>query len=785
MFKNVGLFLFFSNLAFGVAGLQRFVSVSHSYDARNIFVNPAALGFETELNGFSVLSSFSYGATPQLSDQFGASVSLGYLGYGMEWLSDPQGTFRNYHFGIGVPLFPTFYAGMKYRFTRSDFPPLDHLDSFDFGFQYRAFPHLSVGFLINGVNLPVLQYVLGLTARPFPRAEICADVDTLSAPFAKAFGYQVLAKYEVTRGLKLRAGYHDKFRAQVGLELNFDRASLSSVYQPDSAARESVVSGIDFSPLPYRSLFRPRSALKVVIDSDLGEESVKGGIFSKDEPSILEILSRLNQVVNDESVVAVLIKLEKFPLGLANAEELHLALLRLRGKGKSVEVFLGNAGIGEYLVASAANRIHMAPSGELRLTGLRSERYYVKGTLDKIGIEGQFLAKGEYKSAPEMFTRREGSPLNKEVVLEDLRKAEDQIISYLSRAGRISREKWTKVLEHALFSAEDAKSQGFVDSIAHFSDEMEKKKRAYLVKESLRARREDLALPPQIAVVVAHGDILQKRVQGLSLLGFPQVTPQKMQNLLKQAVSDQRTKAIVVRVSSRGGEILASDEIASFVENAKGKKPLVVSMGDMAASGGYYIAASGERIFASPLTFTGSIGVFVGKFNLEGLYKKLDLNKEILAHSPYPGLFSEDRPWNQREREIFLRRLNQYYDSFVASVGKARRLTQEQVEKVAKGRVWLGSDAYRLQLVDAEGGYLDAIKFVADKAGLKEEEYETWMVEEERGLLGFFGDVAYSKSSFNALTLGLLSPELARELNWMSRSVDEPYLYLAPWAAPK
>src|SRR5262249_40561148 len=162
-------------------------------------------------------------------------------------------------------------------------------------------------------------------------------------------------------------------------------------------------------------------------------------------------------------------------------------------------------------------------------------------------------------------------------------------------------------------------------------------------------------------------------------------------------------KAIVLRVSSPGGEVLASDEIAGIIERARKQKPVVVSMGDVAASGGYLISAPADRIFLEPMTVTGSIGVFLGKFNLAGLLKKIELQKEVLSYAPHAGLFSEDRPLTNEGREILTRRLNQYYDSFVSFVAKSRGIPKEDAEAAAKGRVWLGEQARNLKLADERG----------------------------------------------------------------------------------
>ena len=254
-----------------------------------------------------------------------------------------------------------------------------------------------------------------------------------------------------------------------------------------------------------------------------------------------------------------------------------------------------------------------------------------------------------------------------------------------------------------------------------------------------------------------------------------------MEKNFKKALGDYRTEAVVLRVASPGGEVVASDEIASVVASAKEKKPIIVSMGYVAASGGYLISAPATRIFASSLTLTGSIGVFLGKFNVGNLYKKLELHKEILTHAPFAGLMTEHRPWTAKEREILVRRLDQYYDGFVTYVAEQRHLSRQSAEAAAKGRVWLGADAKVRHLTDESGGYYEAVRSAASEAGVTGDDYEVAIVEDSRGLLDFFGDEGpFMESPLEPLARGLLSEPLLEDLRWMERLRTSPFLYLSP-----
>ncbi|MBI4404824.1 MAG: signal peptide peptidase SppA [Deltaproteobacteria bacterium] len=762
--------------------------VSNAYDGRSVFINPAALGFQTELNGLGLLSSFGYGGNDNLPDEYSFAASIGYFGIGSEKIeAETGGNYSRYSIALGVPIHPLWYLGSRYRFTRSDFASLDHLNSLDLGIQFRPTPRLSFGLLANTLNQPTVNGVLvptlmtfGTTVRPWKYLEVAADFETPSSNFFKHWDYQAGAGIQALEGLWIRAGYHSRHKFQAGIQLNLTIASLNTVAQPSSNRRLGTT--FSLASRPYPSFIKPEVVLKTETQSTLSEESTRGNWFSKGQTSLAEFLKLLKGAEEDRAVSTVLLNIPGFPLGLSAAQDVHEALLSLRERGKKVIVFLGNAGTKEYLIAAAATQIHMEKGGELRLMGLRSERYFLKGTLDKIGIEGQFLAKGQYKSAPEMFTQKESSAAEKEQTLDRLQKAEQIIVQLLQKSRGIHQDKWDEIIRSALYGPEQALKAGLVDSLEGYSKVVEKTRRAGAsIRDELAVQRDSLGLPHRITVVAAQGDILRRRIPFAAFWGHREITTERMEKKIQQAAADPLTKAIVIRVSSPGGEILPSYEIASAIQTAGGKKPVIVSMGDVAASGGYLISAPANRIFAQPLTVTGSIGVFLGKFNLGKLYEKIDLRKEILSRSPHPGLFSEDRPWNTDEKAIWLTRLNQYYDSFVEDIAKWRKLDKAVVDKFAQGRVWLGGDAMNGKLVDELGGYRASIQYAAKQAGLEVPDYDLFQISESAGLFDLFGEDGWLAKSAETSTFQLpFIKETAGPMLWLSQLGEQPILYWAP-----
>lgn len=768
--------------------LELNTSVSHAYDARSTFSNPSALGFQTELNEAAPLSSFSYATNRQRRNEFSLAFSYGYFGFGLERLNgSPSFLYTRYSFALGVPLSAGLYVGSRFSTTSSDAANLNGVHALDFGLQYRPSRFWSVGLQMNKINRPTVfgvqtpvQYVAGVSLSPADRLMFSFDVDTQSDRFAKNFGYKGMASFEVFPGLSIDAGYHQDYKFMAGVQFNLANAKIFGYSQPSSDARNFSV-GFQSGATLRRSILQPQTALKVVIDDQLSEEGSSGNLLMKGRPSLIQVLNALEEARKDPHLKLVIVKIESFPLGLGAAQDLFDALMRLREEGRQIEVFLGNASAKEYLIASVGTKIHMESSGELRFLGPKSERYYAKGVLDKIGAEAELIGRGEYKSAPETFTRKEASPANKEATLHELKSMEAALVSLLSKSRKKIAD-WKALTQHALFSAEDALSQKLVDSVDRANEEMEKLSHQYIVRENTHYQVERLNLPPRVSVIVADGTIMQNKVRLLSLTGGIQVTPEKMQRRFKYALNDRLTKAIVLRVTSPGGEILASQEIADIIQFAKTKKPVVVSMGDVAASGGYMISAPATRIFANSLSVTGSVGVFLGKVNLEGLLKKIDLRKEIVSSAPYAGILSESRSWTSEERALMIRRLNQYYESFVGFVANERKISKEEAEKAAKGRVWLGVDAKRLKLIDELGGLHEALHFAAHQAGIGTDTFEVNVIRENYGPFALpEDDLLLSKElGFTETALSLIGPKTLTELVWMARLSQDPFLYWAP-----
>lgn len=743
------LFCFFSVSAvcFG-EGIREHLKVGTSnsldYGGRNVFFNPAAIGFQKSLNGAGLFTSFTYGLNKVRASEFDFSLSYSLLGLGLERLATSAGQFTRFSFATGSQITPKFYSGLRFSFTNSEVTSLTGYNSLDFGLQYRPAKYLSVGLLWEALNQPQMNgsqqpswVSLSATLRPIAMLDLVADVETPSNSFFQTLNYQFGVNVRILPGLQLHASYHKTNQFQFGVQASLGPAQYEVGSRPGTND-QSILAGVQYAyHKPFQSLWYPPTALKLEINGAIQEEPITASLFRQGRPSFLDVLRQLDKARTNPAVKLVFLDLRSFPLGYGAAEDLWEAIWAVRKAGKHVEAYLGNSGMKEYFIASAANEITINPSATLKFFGPTSSRYYFKGTLDKIGIKAELFAKGKYKSAPESFQKKKASNLSRKETLSRLREAHQILKKFVSLGRKKASADWDRWIEQGVFGAEEAVDQGLVDGLGDAAIAFENTKKRLFVRSNLSEMRETLSLPDRVSVVVASGDILASKSSLISWTGRSQVTPEKFSRHLKSAVADPRTKAIVIRISSPGGSILPSQQIASLIEHARKTKPVFVSMGDVAASGGYMIAAPAEKIFAQELSITGSIGVFLGKINFQGLYKKIDLNKEILGVSPFAGLFSEHRSLTKPEIRLLKKQLDHYYNYFVKYVATRRNLKPEEVEPNAQGRVLLGASALKAKLIDGNKGYLDTIRAAATRGGILEEPLEYRVIRSRGSLFSF------------------------------------------------
>ena len=466
-------------------------------------------------------------------------------------------------------------------------------------------------------------------------------------------------------------------------------------------------------------------------------------LFGRPRPTVRQVVDRIAKAKADRTIRALVVEIRGPQVGWGKREELRRALTDFRASGKKVYALLQMAGAGDYMVACAADEICIVPAGWLFLTGLRAEVTFFKGLLDLIGVQADMIQMGKYKGAAEPFMRKAMSPaLRKQfdLMLDDFY---SQLVGIIAKGRRRPPAEIKRLIDQGPFTAADAIKHRLVDRLAYPSEYTKVLGKELGVRVTLKtdygagkgAMDEGFAAwmqmmqlmlnppkqkfrtgVPKVAIITCSGMIVPgKSRQDMMAGGL--VGSDTLVKAIRKARFEKEVVGVVLRVNSPGGSAVASDLI--WRELSETRKPVVASMADVAASGGYYVAMGARKILAGPGTLTGSIGVVGGKFVLRGLYNKIGLSNEVLTRGANANIFSSTEPFSPGERAAILRLMKDVYDQFVTKAAKARGKTYAQIDAVAQGRVWTGQQALKRGLVDQLGGLPDAIALAKKMAGLK------------------------------------------------------------------
>jgi protease IV len=440
------------------------------------------------------------------------------------------------------------------------------------------------------------------------------------------------------------------------------------------------------------------------------------------------LLRKLWQIAEEEpSIGAVVLELRTAPANsIAHVQELRDAVYLLRQAGKKVLCHLEDADGASLYLCSAADRILVNPAGGIRFAGLRARYFYYAGLLEKLGIKADFVRIGAHKSAPESFTRTSASDVARDDKIDLLQQHEKQLVNGIAHGRKLSPEQVRERIAKGPFVAIEAKTAGFVDGYA-FDDELESQASVMLGQpvRLIDDNRGPFAdrfngSNAGIALIYVDGDMVDGRSQTIPLIGMKLAGSYTIAESIRKARENPMIGAVVLRVETGGGSAMAADVIWRELERTNKVKPVIVSMGTAAASGGYYIASPGARVFANPLTITGSIGIFYGKADVSELLRKLGVSVETYKTAPRADAESIFRPFTDEEKVELKRKVWQFYDVFLQRVSEGRKLTKEQVDAVGQGRVWTGEQALQHKLVDELGGLRQALAYARAVSGLSD-----------------------------------------------------------------
>lgn len=503
----------------------------------------------------------------------------------------------------------------------------------------------------------------------------------------------------------------------------------------------------------------------------------------------VSLLQRLWRLAEEPALDGVLLELRTTPgETLARVQELRDALLLLRQRGKHVLCHLEDADGSSLYLCSAAERILVNPAGGLRFGGLRTRHLFYSELLQNLGIRAEFVRIGDFKSAPEAFTRMSSTDAARLMKLDLLAQHEQQFIEAVAAGRRIPPDELRRRIATGPFIASEALAAGLVDGYA-YDDELDSAMDALvghdtsLVKDEPAPRASShFGKVASVAIVHVEGDMVDGRSQTIPLLGNRLVGSYTIAETLKRVRDDPFVGAVVLRVETPGGSSMAADVIWREVQLTARVKPVVVSMGTYAASGGYYISSPATRIFANPLSITGSIGVFYGKADIAELLRKIGVSVEVYQTTPRADVESIFRPFSEDERRELAKKVGQFYDTFLSRVSIGRKMPMAAVDAVGRGRVWTGVQAVERRLVDELGGLRQAIEYARQLAVLPDHAPIVELPPPDTSLLGRLLGIEGVQSAEGALPLPPQMLEIARALAPMAIFPgDKPLARLEMW----
>jgi len=527
------------------------------------------------------------------------------------------------------------------------------------------------------------------------------------------------------------------------------------------------------------------SAVEIDLAHAFPEDSLfelGGAFFGYQTLTFRDLLGGIARAKEDARIEKLLLHVRPTGLGWGHAVELREQLLDFKSSGKPLVAFIEYGSNRDYLLASAADEIFLHPRTVLDLRGVRADAIFIRGALDKLGVEAEFERFAAYKDAPDMFLREEMSPESREALGALVTTVHDSLVEAVLQGRGMDRERAASLIARGPFTAEEALELDLVDGL-HYIDEVKKRIApegkdeiaTVSVADYLHAApvAPSFGTRARIAVIygigaIGGGDSTEDAVFG-RVMGSDTIA-----EAFERAREDESIDAVVFRIDSPGGSDVASDVIWREATLTREKKPVVVSMADVAASGGYWIATASDAIVAEPTTVTGSIGIYAGKFNLAGLHEKIGVSTDGVESSENADFFSSSRSFTPEERAQLRRILESGYHAFLERVAESRKKTTEEVHAVAQGRVWSGRDAKEIGLVDELGGLRRALEIAKEKAGFDADaKVELRILPEKKPLLEYLLENFAASSQPR---LALIDP---REL--LARS---PILKLAAEGAP-
>lgn len=695
----------------------------------DFFGNPAfraqeqgdAFGIETSIPGYS--------------DQYFSAVSTwDNFGLGFRYLNDPYQSGRemqSYQTSLQYSevLFSGFTFGLRSNFYKGNFYPQDQLN-WDWGFRWAPLGLLSIGFHQNGISnwigesQPETHY--GLWIQPFENflsGGISWQQSQIEVPLS---GSKIKRRFDL-----------DSADLQVNLNLGAIQIGMNSPIAQSKDYKDwhyHVMVQNDFSTIGWSQRTENNSQTISLTDFEYktreqmfnyGVKILKLSGNISDEPkrfSVLgessgtttySILQTLESISNQPVDQELIVKIEGIAVNWANAREIRQALIEVQSKGTQVTAFVENPNLKSYYIASMANQVVVHPAAYVKLLGFSSEVPFYKGLFDTLNVQAQFIRHGKYKSAIEPYIRDSISP----EAQKDIETMQSSLWQTLSEdiqvARKISIDSLNLYLDSAHMNNQKAMEYGLIDTVLYFDQLFEDKRAEYIRPQEFNYQQNLLAPIKKIAVIRAEGSIISGYSGTNTLTGAKYIGHKTIDQQLWAAANNPDIAGVILRINSPGGSAWASDEMHRSVEKFKETgKPIIASVGGVAASGGYYLIMGTDKIFTEKTSVLGSIGIFGGKFVVKGLYEKFGVKHSTVKSHNSADAESMLRPWTDYEVKQIQGHMDDFYRTFVSKAALGRGLDTNTVDSLGQGRVFTGAEALVNGLADEEGGLQQSIRYM-------------------------------------------------------------------------
>lgn len=735
-------------------------SAAFSDEATSLVYNPAGLGRVGRFNAWYLhersntrnLNNHGVWLATSIGDMVGFGVSFQWLNSfsGFSGLAPTGKTSLGFSAGpqqLSAGLAINWFTGGA----------LSGLPSYDLGVQSRPVRWLSLGATVRNVAAQVVPGVTGpnlrewglaVGLRPF-HEYVTLGVDWNAregrpineSRLQYTLAVHVLGGVRVLGGLSHAFVPSQPFYVHAGLGVDLENFGYTQGVAYSTAGQVNLQFAGRISMDAHASIV-PERKIAVLSLGGLGGDagSTLGSLIGiAEEDRYLRLLRFLERAADDRELEGVVLKIEDAEVGLARADELRSAIVKLRRAGKKVFAYVLHATDVEYLMISACDGIYAAPEAMFLVDGLRSDVTFFGAAAQRYGVDIDVARVGDYKTFPEQFTRADMSDAQRETITAYLDTNARVIAQRVSEARGVTPEAWQAALDEGLKPAKRAVALRQLDGVltpVQFDELLSERLPGARVDRSYRPwpeRNTRWGRQDSIAIIPVLGAISGGKNSVSPLTGVT-AGAQSFISALAEAASDPTVKAIVLRVDSPGGDGLASDLMYRAVIEAKKRKPVIASMGDVAASGGYYVAMGADVIVASPTTLTGSIGVFYVKPAVKRLAESFGVTQRSISRGKLAGITDSFEPWTDAQRTAAQGWIDDFYDTFITEAAASRKLPKEALDKIARGRVWSGEDAKANGLVDVNGGLMDAVMLAKERSGLGDD-YALDIVESSGGIV--------------------------------------------------